>query len=287
MSIWSKSNYEGEYKHGWYHGEGTFEYPSGVKYKGAFEKGQFHGEGVLIYPNGGYYKGVWELGKMISGDYFFYDDLQFEKDMWDYCVGDDRRFNYERNNGIKPAGQTILTNNPDGENVIPQGTYDTGDGYYDPIRSLVYSYDSKIILRTPSAEAVEWIRTKCRYNPREVPEPITGEKDQIIMKVLEDMNNKRKLEDYNILEPYKWEQEQEVKKIKAEAEKKAQEEMERQAKEAQRLREEELVRKEEEAQRVIEENLAKEEELKIALELANAEAAKLQEMKDERKEGED
>jgi len=100
MSIWSKSKYEGDYKHGWYHGEGVFEYPSGVKYKGQFEKGQFHGEGVLIYPNGGYYKGVWEFGKLIKGDYFFYDDLKFESQHWDYCVGEDRRFNYERNNGM-------------------------------------------------------------------------------------------------------------------------------------------------------------------------------------------
>lgn len=46
MSIWSKSNYEGEYQDGWYHGEGIFEYPSGVKYRGQFAKGQFHGDGT-------------------------------------------------------------------------------------------------------------------------------------------------------------------------------------------------------------------------------------------------
>jgi hypothetical protein len=67
-----------------------------------------------------------------------------------------------------------LTNDPSGENPIPEGTYDTGDGYYDPIRSLVYSYDSKRILRTPTATEVDWIRAKCRYNPRDAPEPITG-----------------------------------------------------------------------------------------------------------------
>ena len=48
MSIWSKSKYEGEYKNGWFHGEGVFEYPTGVKYKGQFEKGQFHGEGNIF-----------------------------------------------------------------------------------------------------------------------------------------------------------------------------------------------------------------------------------------------
>ena len=48
---YSKSSYEGEMKCGWYHGEGVFTYPSGVKYKGKFFKGQFHEEGTLIYPN--------------------------------------------------------------------------------------------------------------------------------------------------------------------------------------------------------------------------------------------
>lgn len=52
MSIYSGSGYEGETKNGWYHGFGTFTYPSGVKYKGQFFKGQFHGEGTLIYLNG-------------------------------------------------------------------------------------------------------------------------------------------------------------------------------------------------------------------------------------------
>ena len=122
------------YKDGWYHGDGVFTYPSGVKYQGKFAKGQFHGEGTLVYPNGGYYKGTWDNGKLEKGEYYFYDDLRFQSKDWDYCIGDDRRFNYERNNGIKPSGQTILTNCPDGENEIPEGTYDTGDGFFDPIR---------------------------------------------------------------------------------------------------------------------------------------------------------
>jgi hypothetical protein len=104
MSIYSNSTYIGETRDGWYHGKGEYTYASGVKYKGNFHKGQFHGEGTLIYQNGGYYKGIWNLGKKVSGDYFFFDDLKFEEENWDYCIGKDRRFNYERNNGIKPAG---------------------------------------------------------------------------------------------------------------------------------------------------------------------------------------
>jgi hypothetical protein len=114
------------------------------------------------------------MGKLKSREYFFFDNLKFEPESWDYCVGEDRRFNYERNNGIKPSGQTQLKNDPNGEQAIPSGTYDTGDGFFDPIRSLVFSYDAKTILRTPNAKEVDWIKRTCRYNPRETKEEITG-----------------------------------------------------------------------------------------------------------------
>ncbi len=145
----------------------------------------------------GYFKGVWDMGKLKSGNYYFFDHLKFEEKEWDYCQGEDRRFNYERNHGIKPAGQTQLKNDPLGEKPIPPGTYDTGDGFYDPIRSLVFSYDSKTILRTPDATEVDWITRTCRYNPRDAPEPITGvdpadqSEDKIIMRVMEMQEEKR------------------------------------------------------------------------------------------------
>lgn len=192
MSVYSGSTYVGETRDGWHHGKGEYTYPSGVKYKGNFHKGQFHGEGTLIYQNGGYFKGVWNLGKKVSGDYFFFDDLKFEDENWDYCIGDDRRFNYERNNGIKPAGQTQITNDPNGENSIPPGTYDTGDGYFDPIRTLVYSYDGKKLLRTPEDEEVDWITRTCRYEPRSTEKPLTGDEDEIIKRVMELQNEGRR-----------------------------------------------------------------------------------------------
>lgn len=185
MSYYSGSTYDGETKDGWYHGKGVFTYPSGVRYEGNFFKGQFHGKGTLIYKNGGYYEGIWEHGKKISGDYFFYDKLKFEEENWDYCTGKDRKFNYERNHGIKPSGQTQITNNHEGENAIPPGTYDTGDGYFDPIRTLVYSYDGKKLLRTPDSDEVDWITRTCRYEPRESKVPLTGEEDEIVMRVME------------------------------------------------------------------------------------------------------
>ena len=41
-----------------------------------------------------------------------------------------------------------------------------GEGYYEPIKSIIYRYDGSI-LRTPSEQEVENIMLKCRYNPRQ------------------------------------------------------------------------------------------------------------------------
>lgn len=186
MSQYSGGKYDGDMRDGWYHGKGVYTYPNGVRYEGQFDKGQFHGEGTLIYQNGGTYKGIWNKGKKISGDYYFFDSLKYEDENWDYCIGNDRMFNDERINGIKPAGQTQITNNSKkGEEKIPQGTYDTGDGYFDPIRTLVYSYDGKILLRTPEASEVDWITRTCRYEPRRTATPLTGDDDAIITRVME------------------------------------------------------------------------------------------------------
>jgi len=48
MSLWSGSQYTGEYFDGWYHGNGKYLYPNGVIYEGEFIKGEFDGEGTLI-----------------------------------------------------------------------------------------------------------------------------------------------------------------------------------------------------------------------------------------------
>ena len=52
MSQWSKSAYQGPTQEGWEEGRGKFTYPNGVQYDGNFKKGEFHGEGTLIQTNG-------------------------------------------------------------------------------------------------------------------------------------------------------------------------------------------------------------------------------------------
>lgn len=192
MSFYSGSTYQGDTLEGWYHGSGTFTYPSGIKYVGSFHKGQFHGEGTLVYQNGGKFKGTWQHGKLKGGNYFFFDDLRYEEKDWNYCRDQDRRFNYERNNGILPAGQTQLINDISGEKKIPAGTYDTGDGFYDPIRSIVLEYEGAKIKRTVDAEEADWITRKCRYEPRTTSYEITGEEDKVIMRVVQMQEESRK-----------------------------------------------------------------------------------------------
>lgn len=52
MSQRSKSSYDGPRENGWEEGKGKFRFPNDVIYEGQFRKGEFHGEGTLIYPNG-------------------------------------------------------------------------------------------------------------------------------------------------------------------------------------------------------------------------------------------
>lgn len=69
---------------------------------------------------------------------------------------------------------------------IPEGTYgiyryiiiDVGEGYYEPVKSIIYRYDGSI-LRTPSEGEVENILKRCRYNPKK-DFIIDGKDDKVI-----------------------------------------------------------------------------------------------------------
>ena len=143
MSQWSGSQYKGPVEHGWHQGYGKFHFPHGVIYEGSFHKGEFHGEGTLIYPNGGRYVAKWDKGKLIEGQYFFYDNLQYQEDSWDYCTIKDRKFYTETMKGLRPDGLTLITNDIKGVKQIPEGTYDLGNGYYDPTKRAIFEYDGQ------------------------------------------------------------------------------------------------------------------------------------------------
>lgn len=50
-------SYQGEFKDGFSHGEGSSTLPDGIKYEGQWEKGAPHGFGVAMFPDGKQYKG--------------------------------------------------------------------------------------------------------------------------------------------------------------------------------------------------------------------------------------
>mmetsp|Transcript_52548 Transcript_52548/g.94304 ORF Transcript_52548/g.94304 Transcript_52548/m.94304 type:complete len:181 (+) Transcript_52548:75-617(+) len=170
MSDWSGTSYKGDGKNEWYDGEGKFTFPNGVVYEGQFKKGEFHGEGALVYPNGGRYQATWERGYAVEGKYLFNDGLLYEDKNWHYMSQGDRRFYTEVLEGLKPAGETLLTN----EKVppaIPKGTYDYGAGYYDPATEQIMSYDGKEVLGYVAAEQEEkWILDHCRKGFEELGE---------------------------------------------------------------------------------------------------------------------
>ena len=280
MSFYSHSTYEGQKLEDWYHGEGTFTYPSGVKYKGNFFKGQFHGEGALIYKNGGTFRGKWVHGKLIDGNYYFFDDLKYEDENWDYCQEEDRRFNYERNHGILPAGQTQLINDIKGEKKIPPGTYDTGDGFFDPIRSLVFDYEGKVIKRTPNEEEVDWITRKCRYQPRATREPITGEEDEIIMRVVEIQVEGRQ----NKAQEKKQEEQEVEEKPEEKVENKTEEKVEEKAenKTEEKLEEKDENKTEEKLEEKVEEKLDEKDENKTEEKVEENKEPKIQEKVEEK-----
>ena len=66
--------------------------------------------------------------------------------------------------GLRPDGLTLLSNDITGLKVIPEGTYDVGDGYYDPVKRVICEYDSTFKRDINPGEEL-WILEKCRYFP--------------------------------------------------------------------------------------------------------------------------
>uniref|UniRef100_A0A9J8AZ37 MORN repeat-containing protein 5 n=1 Tax=Cyprinus carpio carpio TaxID=630221 RepID=A0A9J8AZ37_CYPCA len=138
------SSYDGDYNNGRMEGTGEYTLPTHTRYVGEMKDGVFHGKGVLHFPNGSKYEGTWEKGICKEGKYTFSDGLEYKETDWDYCDGKDRRFYSERCNGLKPAGESQVTDQ-DPPRAIPDGCYDSGDGFYDPSTRVVKDYDGNFL----------------------------------------------------------------------------------------------------------------------------------------------
>ncbi|XP_052827187.1 MORN repeat-containing protein 5 [Octopus bimaculoides] len=154
------SSYEGETLNGRLEGNGKYTFATGTVYKGEFKDGMFHGNGTLYFPSGSKYCAEWDEGRATQGKYTFADGLTYDFDNWDYCDEFDRRFYTEICHGLKPAGRSQLTDVVPPRD-IPKGYYDCGDGFYDPVTRVVFSYD-KEFLRNADTDEHDWIVRTCR-----------------------------------------------------------------------------------------------------------------------------
>lgn len=123
MDKFVKSKYEGDQVEGLSHGLGVYTFPDGSRYEGEFSKGNFHGQGKIVYPNGNCVEGTWNEGVLTQRKMIFADGLEYAENDWNYCEGEDRRFQIERLTEIKPLDQTLLSNDPNGLKPIKPGHY--------------------------------------------------------------------------------------------------------------------------------------------------------------------
>ncbi|KAK1737727.1 phosphatidylinositol-4-phosphate 5-kinase-related protein [Skeletonema marinoi] len=61
--IYSYWTYEGDWKNGMRHGEGTVKWPDGDFYKGQWKDDSMHGQGIYKWTDGNSYEGEWKDGK--------------------------------------------------------------------------------------------------------------------------------------------------------------------------------------------------------------------------------
>lgn len=121
--------------------------------------GAFHGKGTITFSDG-IYESTWIDGvEDGGGTYSFKDGLPFQKERWDYCSIADRRFWSEKNSGIKPAGETQRVD-ASSRHSLPAGTFDVGNGYYDPTTHMVHDYGTGLEIRQPSLEEIAFIESK-------------------------------------------------------------------------------------------------------------------------------
>ncbi|XP_044190026.1 MORN repeat-containing protein 5 isoform X1 [Thunnus albacares] len=180
------SSYKGDTKNGRMEGRGEYTFPTGSKYVGEMKDGMFHGKGVLHFQNGSKYEATWENGTSRQGSFTFADGLQYQETDWDYCNGFDRRFYSERCNGLRPAGESQLTDlHP--PRVIPDGCYDCGDGFYDPTTRVITSYLGRFLRNAGTKQARRKRRIsrchKCYLDTKSPPAKLRRWKERVCVSV--------------------------------------------------------------------------------------------------------
>lgn len=92
--------------------------------------------------------------------------------------------------GLRPDGKTLLVNDINGCKRIPEGTYDTGEGYYDPVKRVICDYDGNFKRDLETGEE-QWIVEKCRYYPKQFEDGshLDGAQDKVVKEMIKLNNN--------------------------------------------------------------------------------------------------
>lgn len=143
----NRDQYEGDYRDGFRHGRGIYQYKNSARYEGEWKRGLKHGFGKLNYPDGSWYCGDWKEGKKHGFGKYSYENGDYYEGTWKegvkHSVGN---FNFNE------AGIFIRATWIDGnlkgpiEIFYPNIRY---HGYWKidrPIGEGVFSYDLKYML---------------------------------------------------------------------------------------------------------------------------------------------
>ena len=161
------SRFSGKLSSGRADGEGTYIFPNGTRYVGGFKNGMFEGKGTMYIPNCGAYTALWSEGRKLEGEYKFSDGLEYKEAEWEYCTLKDRRFKTELEEGIRPAGQSQLTNHREGDPKLEPNHADAGDGYVD-LKSndgIVHDFVTGETKRYVEPTETKWLMEKARIGP--------------------------------------------------------------------------------------------------------------------------
>jgi hypothetical protein len=104
---------------------------------------------------------------LVKGGFIYDDGLEHkrvEESSWSYCSKEDPRFYIEHKEGLPNTQEGIKYDTSRGNEFtpIPLGCYDCVDGYYDPKKLAVCSFEDGDPFRMPDKAEKEWIHAHCR-----------------------------------------------------------------------------------------------------------------------------
>ncbi|KAK9500260.1 hypothetical protein O3M35_001553 [Rhynocoris fuscipes] len=121
----------------------------------------FHGVGRIIYPNKSVVEGIWYNGELLEPKVYFNDGIYYDPENWDYLKFPDRRYLSEKFRGLLPDNDPQLTNEHPAR-PLPEGCYDTGEGYYSVKTKCLHDPHTGTYIRIPTALEARWIIENCR-----------------------------------------------------------------------------------------------------------------------------